>query len=376
MCIFWERKSPDTLYFRSLHAMNKPIVIVLALVAAGLGGLAFTQSQSAARARASFAETQARLEAEAARDAEEIARLNEKIAMFKSEADQLRKRNAEKAAEPVDENGKTPLAADPGDKPGDKKQDKGGGWMKGIAKMFKDPEMRKMMRGQQGVGVRMMYGDLAKELGLTPDEANQVMELLTDRQMDASATAMNAMDETGDPSQLAASAADAQKVVADYEAKLKNILGEDRTKKLTDYERTLGDRMAIQQYSSSFSSAGVPLDETQKQGLLNVMKEERLKHPPGPLDPGTKDVGAQMKAMRTGEGLDQALASQRDMNQRVLTRARTVLTPDQMAAFETAQKAQMEMQEMGIKMAKGMFGKDDEPLELAPPVRVETPITR
>ena len=56
-----------------------------------------------------------------------------------------------------------------------------------------------MMRGQQGVGVRMMYGDLAKELGLTPDEANQVMELLIDRQMDASSKAMNAVDESGDP---------------------------------------------------------------------------------------------------------------------------------------------------------------------------------
>ena len=374
MCIFWERKSPDTLYLRSLHAMNKPIVIVLALVAAGLGGLAFTQSQSAARVRASFAETEARLEAQAARDAGEIARLNEKIAIFKSEADQLRKRNAEAPAVAVDENGKTPLAGDPNAKP--KNQDKGGGWMKGLAKMFKDPEMRKMMRGQQGVGVRMMYGDLAKELGITPDDANQVMELLTDRQMDASSKAMNAVDDSGDAAKLAASAEDAQKVVTDYDAKLKNILGEDRTKKLNDYERTLGDRMAIQQYSSSFSSAGVPLDETQKQGLLNVMKEERLKQPPGPLDPGAKDVGAQMKAMRTGEGLDEALASQRDMNQRVLTRARTVLTPDQMAAFETAQKAQMEMQEMGIKMAKGMFGKDEEPLELAPPVPVEAPITR
>ena len=352
--------------------MNKPVILLLALAAAGLGGLAFTQSQSAASDRARFAAIQQRLDEQAARDAAEIARLNEKIAMFKSEADQLRKRNAEAPAEAVDENGKTPVLADAAAQAGKAKKD-GAGFMKGIAKMFKDPEMRKMMRGQQQMGVRMMYGDLAKELGLTPDEANKVIELLTDRQMEASAKAMDAMDGSADPARTAASAEEAQKVVADYDAQMKNLLGEERTKKLNDYERTMGDRMAIQQYSSSFTSAGVPLDDAQKQGLLNVMKEERLKQPPGPFDPGSKNVAAQMKAMQSGEGLDQALASQRDLNQRVLTRARTVLNPDQMTAFESAQKAQVDMQEMGIKMAKGMFGKDEN-ADPAPPPPVVSPV--
>ena len=352
--------------------MNKPIAILLALVSAGLGVATFTQSQTAARDRAAFAELQARLDAQAARDAEEIARLNAMIAIFKSEAEQLRKRNAERAAEPVDENGKTPLLADASAKPGEKDK---GGFMKGIAKMFKDPEMRKMMRGQQSMGVRMMYGDLAKELGLTPAETDQVMELLTDRQMDASAKAMDGIDQAGDEAKLAANAADAQKSVSDYDAKLKNILGEERSRKLSDYERTIGDRMAMQQYSGAFSSAGAPLDETQKQGLLNVMKEERLKQPAGPLDPGNKDVAAQMKAMQSGEGLTEALNKQRELNQRVLTRSRDVLSPDQMTALEKAQKAQIDMQEMGMKMAQGMFGKDDAP-DLAPPKPVTVPVKR
>ena len=37
-------------------------------------------------------------------------------------------------------------------------------------------------------------------------------------------------------------------------------------------------------------------------------------------------------------------------------RAHTVLTPDQMNAFDAAQKQQLQMQEMGIKMSKSMFG--------------------
>ena len=46
------------------------------------------------------------------------------------------------------------------------------------------------------------------------------------------------------------------------------------------------------------------------------------------------------------------------LQQRVFDRAHTVLTPDQMNAFETAQKAQLQMQEMGVKMGKAMFGGD------------------
>ena len=46
------------------------------------------------------------------------------------------------------------------------------------------------------------------------------------------------------------------------------------------------------------------------------------------------------------------------LQQRVFDRAHTVLTPDQMNAFETAQKAQLQMQKMGVKMGKAMFGGD------------------
>ena len=88
------------------------------------------------------------------------------------------------------------------------------------------------------------------------------------------------------------------------------------------------------------------------------MKEERMKTPAGPLDPGSKDVAAAMKAMQSGDALDKSLATQRDLQQRVMARAHTVLTPDQMNAFAEAQKAQLQMQEMGVKMGRAMFGGD------------------
>ena len=59
------------------------------------------------------------------------------------------------------------------------------------------------------------------------------------------------------------------------------------------------------------------------------------------------------------------------MNRRVLDRARSVLSPDQMAQFEQIQKQQMEMQKMGMKMGREMFKASGNPPPPAPPRQVE-----
>ena len=288
------------------------------------------------------------------RDAAELKKLRERSTALASESEQLREHLTEaKAAAPDAAAGATAAGA------GAKKDDPQAGWMKGMAKMFRDPEMKKVMRTQQSMGIRMMYGDLGKELGLSTAEADKLLELIADRQMDASEKAMASIDGAEkDPAKLAQAGRDAQQVVADYEEKLKALLGPEKKAKLDEYDRTLGDRMALQQYSGSFSAAGQPLDDTQRTGLLQIMKEERLKTPAGPLDPGSKDMAAAMKAMQSGDALNKSLATQRDLQQRVMARAHTVLTPDQMNAFAEAQKAQLQMQEMGVKMGRAMFGGD------------------
>lgn len=286
-------------------------------------------------------------------DAAELKKLRERNDALAAESEQLRARRAGgKPAAP--EAGVAANDGGAGAEPGAAKDDDKGGWMKGIAKMFKDPGMKKMMRTQQGMGIRMMYGDLAKELGLSPTEADTVMELLADRQMEASEKAMKSVEEP-DPAKVADAGKEAQQAVNDHDEKLKAALGPEKMAKLSEYERTLGDRMAMQQYTASFSASGQALDEKQRGGLLQIMKEERLKVPAGPLDPGSKDVAASMKAMQSGDALEKAVETQRQLQQRVYARAHTVLSPDQMTAFESAQKQQLQMQEMGIKMSKAMM---------------------
>jgi hypothetical protein len=226
-----------------------------------------------------------------------------------------------------------------------------GGMMKSLAKMYSDPEMRQALRSQQAMGIQMMYGDLAKELGLSPEEAARVMELLTDRQMEMTSAGMELLGD-GNEQKLAEAGKSAQAKREQYDSQLKQLLGPERAQRLENYERTMGERMQMQQYQASFTASGVPLADNQREALLKIMGEERLKAPRTVLDPANKDVAAQMKALQAGEGFEELVAQQREINQRVLARAHTVLSPDQMNAFESAQKAQLSMQEMGMKMGR------------------------
>ena len=337
--------------------MKKNLSVLLAVVALALGAALFAQSQSAANLRSRLAESEQRTSASLAEAERQIALLREQNAIFKSESDQLRAKLAERsptatapnASEAVAQ-GKTPVAPAPGAEDGKKKKDGGMmGMMKGMAEMMKDPDTRQAMHAQQKMGLAMFYGDLAKEIGLTPEEAAKLMDVLADRQIDIMAKMFAKDGGKADPEA-------AQQAVTDYQAKIKELIGADRMKNFDEYERSAGDRMQLGQLQQTLTGAGMALEDGQRQGLLQIMRDERSKTPPGPLDQGNKDVAAAMKAMESGEGIEEAFSKQRQFNERVLARAREVLTPDQMTAFETAQKQQMQMQQMGIKMSKQMFG--------------------
>jgi len=267
----------------------------------------------------------------------ELATLRERNDALASESAQLRDRLAQaKSSTPPDPNHpSTPTGDSP--KP-DAKPEKPN-WMAGLAKMFNDPEIKKLVQSQQSAGTRMLYSDLGKELNFSPELTTQVLNLLAERQ--------NASSTPNDPP---------SPKIAEINAQLQSLLGPEKAAKLTEYERTTGDRMAIRQFQRSFSTAGLPLDDPQSAALLKIMKEKRLKVTPSPLEPGNQSLASSMAALQNGDNFEQSLQTERGLQARVLARAHTILTPDQMTTFESSQKQHLQRQEMSIKMGKAIFG--------------------
>jgi hypothetical protein len=234
------------------------------------------------------------------------------------------------------------------------KEEGGAKWMKGLAKMFTDPEMRKSMRSQQMIGIRMMYGDITKELGLSPQDTEQLLELLTDRQMDMAAAGMQSLD-PNDPNQANNKDRLAENAKR-YEDQIKAVLGEDKFKSLKSYEASMGDRFMLQQFEGQFGAAGAPLEANQKQQLLDLMREERAKTPSDLNLANSSNPGKQMEALRNPETMNQFMASQEAFQKRVLERSRQFLNADQVGALEKVNQQQLELLKMQMKMSKEMFG--------------------
>jgi hypothetical protein len=210
------------------------------------------------------------------------------------------------------------------------------------------------MRSQQMIGIRMMYGDLAKELGLSPQDAEQLLELLTDRQMEMAAAGMQSLDQN-DPNQASAKERLAENTKR-YEEQIKAMLGEDKFKSLQSYEASIGDRFMLQQFEGQFGASGAPLEGNQKQQLLDLMREERAKTPPNLNLANSRNPTQQMEALKNPEMVNQFVTSQQEFHQRVLERSRQFLNADQIGALEKVQKQQLDLLNSQLKMSRDMLG--------------------
>ena len=65
---------------------------------------------------------------------------------------------------------------------------------------------------------------------------------------------------------------------------------------------------------------------------------------------------ANWQAMLSEDRMDEFFRQREAIDQRVIERAKAVLTPEQLTAFATHQSSQLQMQRMGMSMAAKMFG--------------------
>jgi hypothetical protein len=352
-----------------------PAILVALAVAAGV--FAYFQYDSAASLRREIAETGAtreRVEKAESSAQSEITRLRAEIDAAKENIARLAaERDAALARAKNSAGGGAPPAMT--STPPTAPEKAGNPMMEGIAKMFQTEDGKKMMRSQMAMGVKMQYAGLAKDLKLDPKVADQVMGLLGDREAaltEAAFSSMNTLDEAAEEKIVAKSEA----LQKDYDAKLKAVLGEQGAAQLKDYERTLVDRMMLTNQEQQFAAAGAPLVQAQRDSLLQIMKDERLKTPPTTFNAANAgDTSKAFKAMRDHAAVEKWLKQEEEYQQRVLQTATKALNPDQVNTLRDSFKQQLDMQRLGVKMSKEFGGAVIAPISVsevfppAPPVK-------
>ena len=127
-----------------------------------------------------------------------------------------------------------------------------------IAKMMKDPDMREMMRGQQKAAINMMYSGLFKELNLSAEEKEKLMDTLTEAQLKQmeNAQALFGQDGSGSGEGPTKSIEDSKK---EMDAEIKGLLGEERFAQYEDYQKSVGERVQINQLKNHLEAQNLPL---------------------------------------------------------------------------------------------------------------------
>jgi hypothetical protein len=221
---------------------------------------------------------------------------------------------------------------------------------KALGKLFTDPKMKDAMFQKELAASRMMYADLPQELKLSPSEADQLISLLAERQTESTRKTMSMLDPASGGASLEEIGKASEDLKAEYDRRLKAVLGDGRLDQLQAYEKTVADRMMLRQFQQSSAAVGKPLDDTQRRALLKIIVDARSSVP---LRDAT---GAPPKgSMTSEEGMRAFLAQQDEVNRRVLLQAQAVLNQEQLVAFRKMLDEWVQTQRAGMQMSRTLF---------------------
>lgn len=221
-----------------------------------------------------------------------------------------------------------------------------------------DPEMKRLMEVQQRGQIERRYGSLLQGLGLTPEQRDQFIQQLLQRQ-NAGQDAMTAALAKGLPPQELQAQIDAARTaaLADSDAALRTLLGNDGYRQWESYQSSLPHRELAEQLASRLSTSTEPLQPGQMEQLVKMFAETS----PLPAE-ATQDFGANRMTFQSsaeGRGATQARVMVTNdsgpgaavpVTDGLLAQAQTVLSPAQLSALRQLQTEQAAAQALQKRM--------------------------
>jgi hypothetical protein len=333
--------------------MKNVIIAILLVVSIALGGLLLLQRHNqAVQARARLAAAQrevADLQADVAEREARAASLREKLDKSVAES-AVNAGQAAQLSQALTNQVQAFAAEATNTKPANP-----------LAEMFKNPEMRDLIKQQQQVAMTSIvdknYADFIKTRQMSPEQAARLKELIAKKMAVGTDLGMEMM--SGDLT--AEQRADLMKrVKTDTDAigaELKDLLGTDNYAAYETYEKSLPDRMAVSGFKDQLASGGTPLNNDQEQQLIQAMMQEREGFKFTTDFANQTTPSEDMFSRLNEDTLNAYFQEQEQLNQRYLARAQTILSPEQYTAYQKSLVAQQELGKMGMKMAAQMFGQ-------------------
>jgi hypothetical protein len=338
--------------------MKNTALVILLIATLGLGTAWLLQSNQTKTATAKLAAAQAELAAQsdlAAAAEAEARRLRERLETAQMES----ARNAGQAAQLAQAltNRVEEFIATQPDEISDAPP------TNPLADMLRSPEMREMIKGQQktvlGGMVDQNYAAFFKAMNLTPEQSADLKDLILNKMLSDAEMGMDLMSGDLTDAQRAEIASKAKENKAALDEAIRALLGDENFASYQDYEKSVPDRMAINQLKTQFGE-GLALNAEQESLLIAAMGQERQAFKFTTDFNNQTDFSGDFMSRFTEENLDVFLQEQQRLNENYLKRAQPILSTEQLAAYQKALTAQQEMAKMGMRMAVQMFGPKKE----------------
>jgi len=273
--------------------------------------------------------------------AESMAELNARIAELEKARDQRLAETGAFAAEAMGPGGIAMAPPPPPPEAGEAKGDVPEGSVFTNAPMPPRSEaFQKMMRSNLRANNKRLYADIGEKLGLSKEDANTLINMLTDQQVGNFAQARDA--NVTDPAERARLRDEARR---EDQLAIDNFLGASKAAALREYQETIPSRLEMEQLNRQLEGADAVLTEDQQKRMLAALIEER-KRVPAP----------QMSEETSHDDYAKSYAEwQADYNERVDAQAHSILNTEQLAAYNEYQQWQKEMREQMV-MRRGVRG--------------------
>lgn len=187
--------------------------------------------------------------------------------------------------------------------------------------------MIKMIRSNMRAQNQKMYFDLKSRLGISADQANALLDLLTDEQTAAMRDARNMNPEQ------AREFYETQQAKRD--AAIADLLGTSKAAEFADYQKTMPSRAELSVISQQLEGSEMPLNDDQRTKLLAALVDERERIPAPVFSEGTSP-----EQYRKDYNAWQA-----DYEKRVADEARGILSADQYGTYNEYLTWQQQMRE-------------------------------
>jgi hypothetical protein len=238
-------------------------------------------------------------------------------------------------------------------------------------RMLQDPDYQTLVNLTQKGMLDGRYAGLFKQLNLTPQQLEQFKELLVEKQtslMDVLAAAqsqgLNPRTDRDAVRQLMAG------TQAELDEGIKATLGDTAYAEYKEYERTLPYRNVVNQLEQRLSYSTSPLTDIQSQQMVQILaatgrtgRNDNAAAGGGmairlamPLSGGNSQLNSTVSLLTGGGAM---------ITPETVTRAQTVLAPNQLAALQEIQQEQQAGLQLGRTM-RSELGQRNQPGPAAP----------